>query len=135
MEYINRYKDKYLFTIDTDGNVLWTGPFKYIRVGFLNDLTACYEAYLKDYPNTSFEEFEKSIYDYVEPNDENKHGYYRHEKYFELIKTTDKLEMVDPSGGPYIEVGQNLKFIDNSLDGKIIKEIINIKSGYKLIVE
>ena len=31
--YINRYGDKYTFTKQEDGNVLWEGDFEYIRAG------------------------------------------------------------------------------------------------------
>ena len=33
MEYANRYGDVFTFTKQEDGNVLWEGPFEYIRVG------------------------------------------------------------------------------------------------------
>ena len=33
MEYTNRYGDVYTFTKQEDGNVLWEGPFKYLRMG------------------------------------------------------------------------------------------------------
>jgi len=31
--YTNRYGDVFTFTKQEDGNVLWEGPFEYIRVG------------------------------------------------------------------------------------------------------
>ena len=33
MEYTNRYGDVFTFTKQEDGNVLWTGPFEYVRSG------------------------------------------------------------------------------------------------------
>ena len=33
VEYRNRYGDKYTFTKQKDGNVLWEGDFEYIRSG------------------------------------------------------------------------------------------------------
>ena len=33
MEYTNRHGDVFTFTKQEDGNVLWEGPFEYIRVG------------------------------------------------------------------------------------------------------
>jgi len=33
VKYINRYSEEYTFTKQDDGNVLWEGPFEYIRAG------------------------------------------------------------------------------------------------------
>jgi hypothetical protein len=33
IEYINRYRDKFTFTKQEDGNVLWEGSFEMIRMG------------------------------------------------------------------------------------------------------
>jgi hypothetical protein len=36
-EYINRYGDKYTFSLNEQGNVDWRGPFEYCRMGYDND--------------------------------------------------------------------------------------------------
>jgi hypothetical protein len=36
-EYINRYGDKYTFSLNEQGNVDWRGSFKYCRMGYDRD--------------------------------------------------------------------------------------------------
>jgi len=36
-EYINRYGDKYTFSLNEQGNIDWRGPFEYCRMGYDND--------------------------------------------------------------------------------------------------
>jgi len=36
-EYINRYGDKYTFSLNEQGNVDWRGPFKYCRYAWDDD--------------------------------------------------------------------------------------------------
>tara|TARA_R110000823_G_scaffold255749_1_gene377744 strand:+ start:127 stop:438 length:312 start_codon:yes stop_codon:yes gene_type:complete len=69
----NRYGDTYTFTKQEDGNVLWEGPFEYMRTGD---------------------------------------------------------DFIDPSGGPFIRIGQMLSHIVYSDDFNIIVEgFLNCKEG------
>jgi hypothetical protein len=36
-EYVNRYGDKYTFSLNEQGNVDWRGPFKYCRYAWDDD--------------------------------------------------------------------------------------------------
>lgn len=73
VDYRNRYGDQYTFTKQEDGNVLWEGPFEYMRAGD---------------------------------------------------------DFIDPSGGPFIRIGQMLSHIVYSDDFNIIVEgFLNCKEG------
>jgi len=52
------------------------------------------------------EEFEKLVHEY---DDEAKSYTELAKKYQSLVFSSDKISMVDPSGGPYISLGNNLK--------------------------
>ena len=45
-----------------------------------------------------------------------------------------KIEMVDPSGGPYLQSGQDAGIILPELEGKVIKEFTKAPTGYNIIV-
>ena len=69
----NRYGDTYTFTKQEDGNVLWEGPFEYMRAGD---------------------------------------------------------DFIDPSGGPFIRIGQMLSHIVYSDDFNVIVEgFVNTEKG------
>lgn len=46
-----------------------------------------------------------------------------------------KIEMVDPSGGPYLQSGQDVGIILSELEGKVIKEFTKAPTGYNIIVK
>ena len=130
-KYKNRYGDEFTFTLLEDGNIQWDGNFEYHRVGFPNDYTQAMFEYIRDTRNEmSLKEFKKlvheSIYDendnYVGPSEISK-------KYQHLVTTkTGIINMVDPSGGPYLTEG--MKFWD-----KIIKEFKPNENGYLIITQ
>jgi|TARA_B110000908_G_C10167532_1_gene409172 hypothetical protein len=74
VEYRNRYGDKYTFTKQKDGNVLWEGDFEYIRAGD---------------------------------------------------------DFIDPSGGPFIKIGQMLSHVIYGGDemGVIVEGFTNTEKG------
>ena len=45
-----------------------------------------------------------------------------------------KIEMVDPSGGPYLESGQDAGLISSQFKGKLIKEFKKFGTGYEIII-
>jgi hypothetical protein len=47
---------------------------------------------------------------------------------------TLKTEAVDPSGGPFIQVGLDMGYIDESFDGKIVDGFEETNSGYKILI-
>ena len=126
----NRYGDEFVFTLLEDGNIQWDGKFEYVRVGFPNDYTESYKAYTNLGGLMGFKEFKeevhRSIYDendnYVGPCDINR-------VYGPMVKSKkDVINMVDPSGGPYMNSGTELM-------GKTIKEFKSNKEGYLIITK
>ena len=129
--HVNRYGDEFTFTELEDGNILWEGPFKYMRWGHPNDYTQAFFQYLRDTNKSStLEEFKElvheSIYDendrYVGPGEVA--AKYQHL----IISRGDIIDMVDPSGGPYLTAGMEWM-------GKTIKEFKSKKEGYLIITE
>ena len=126
----NRYGDEFVFTLLEDGNIQWDGKFEYVRVGFPNDYTESYKAYTNLGGLMGFKEFKeevhRSIYDendkYVGPCDIAR-------VYGKLVKSKkDVINMVDPSGGPYLSEGMEIM-------GKTIKEFKSNKDGYLIITK
>ena len=134
--YTNRYGDKFTFTLLEDDNIQWSGKFEHCRIGFPNDYSHAYQTYFDKEcipPNDhtlSFEQFKEAIHKFR--YDEN--GSYigktkLQEKYLNLVKSkTDVIDMVDPSGGPYLKEGMEIM-------GKIIKEFKPNENGYLIVTE
>jgi len=123
--YKNRYGDIYTFTPTSDGNILWEGSFSYTRFAWPNDYTAAYNTYLEQGGTMPLNEFKKKVHEW----DEEKKDYVMGRELIKLIKSdTSKLDMVDPSGGPYIGTGMEWM-------GKIIVGIEPQEGGYLLVTE
>jgi len=45
-----------------------------------------------------------------------------------------KIMMVDPSGGPYINLGYDMGIIDKSFDGMIVKGFISNDDGWEIVI-
>jgi len=131
--YKNRYGDVFIFTLQDDGNVLWEGNFEYCRIGMPNDYTRAYKAYLDDREGLneddilSLEEFKKDVHEYQG----NQYLYPEYVKMVDCLR--DKIDMVDPSGGPYISVGMSLSSF--GFKDLIVKEFEEKENGYLIITE
>ena len=106
--YKNRYGDIFTFTLQDDGNVLWEGNFEYCRIGMPNDYTRAYKEYIDDNCNSdhcmSLKQFKEEVHRY----DDETHQYV-YDKYNRMVESIkDEIDMIDPSGGPYISVGMPL---------------------------
>jgi hypothetical protein len=127
--YTNRYGDEFTFTLLENGNIQWEGKFEYCRFGFPNDYTNAYRAYTTNGGTLGLKEFKeihRSIYDenenYVGPCDIAR-------VYGPMVKSKqDVIDMVDPSGGPYLTEGMKLM-------GKVIKEFKPNEKGYLIITK
>jgi hypothetical protein len=123
--YKNRYGDIYTFTPTSDGNILWEGSFSYTRFAWPNDYTDAYNSYLQQGGNMPLNEFKKKVHEW----DEEKKEYVMGRELVSLIKSDlSKIDMVDPSGGPYIGTGMEWM-------GKIVVGIEPQESGYLLVTE
>jgi hypothetical protein len=123
--YKNRYGDIYTFTPTSDGNILWEGSFSYTRFAWPNDYTDAYNTYLEQGGTMPLNEFKKKVHEW----DEEKKDYVMGRDLVKLIKSDlSKIDMVDPSGGPYIGTGMEWM-------GKIVVGIEPQESGYLLVTE
>jgi hypothetical protein len=131
--YKNRYGDEFTFTRDENHDILWEGNFEYCRIGMPNDYTRAYEAYLKDNDGKqslmTLNQFKDAVHNY---DDETLT--YDYPEYVKMVDSSvNEIDMVDPSGGPYITRGMQL----NSFGFKnyVVKDFKRIDTGYKIITE
>jgi hypothetical protein len=101
--YKNRYKDDIIFTHEGDTVTMEGG--KWFRYGLSNDYSVAYAAYINDGGTESKEEFEKLVHEY---DNEAKSYTEFAKKYQPMVFSSNEICMVDPSGGPYIALGNNL---------------------------
>jgi hypothetical protein len=122
----NRYGDNIIFE-KLDNKTIKMSGYKpeWVRCGYPNVYDDAYAAYCKDIEEPmSLEQFKDKI----------------HNSKFELLKKyqslvysdTSTYNMVDPSGGPYVAVGGNLKYYFEAKKDMII-ESIDVKSDYALL--
>jgi len=128
--YKNRYNDIYTFTPDADNNILWQGNFEWCRFGMPNDYTRAYEAYCADVKKPmSLKAFKKAVHEW--DDETNKHYYPEYVRMVDSLK--NKIDMIDPSGGPYISVGMSLDSF--GFKDYTVKDFEVIDTGYKIITE
>ncbi len=131
--YKNRYGDIFTYTEDENQDILWQGNFEYCRIGFPNDYTKAYTAYIDDNCNSdhcmSLELFKKAVHEW---DDES--NTYHYPKYVNMIDNLkEEIDMVDPSGGPYMSRGMSLKSF--GFKNYVVKDFKAIDIGYKIITE
>ena len=129
----NRYGDKFTFTPQEDGTILWEGNFEYCRVGWPNDYTQAFFQYVKDTGGgLNLEQFKELVHAY----DEEKEAYVIDRKYRELIKSnTAVISMVDPSGGPYLTSDMAVESISEELTGLEIDRFESVDTGWKIFLK
>jgi len=131
IEYTNRYNDKFSFEELDNGNILWSGSFEYCRFGWPNDYSEAWKKFQEDYGGLSFEDFKENVHAY----DEEKRAHVFPEL-VKLVKSdTSRIDMVDPSGGPYITEGMDMKFINKAFYGKKVKELVQREEGFEIVIE
>ena len=128
--YKNRYGDEFTFTRDENHDILWEGDFKYCRFGMPNDYTRAYEAYCNEVETPMpLEEFKKSVHKW---DDETLT--YDYPEYVKMVDTlADEIDMIDPSGGPYITRGMPMDSF--GFKNYVIKDFKRIDTGYKIVTE
>ena len=128
VEYKNRYGDIFTFTKQENGDILWEGEFKHCRFGWPNVYKDAYEAYRKDGGTMHIDEFKKAVHEY----DEEKSEYTPLAKqYGPLVHSdTKSINMVDPSGGPYIHSGHDMGMFDELFKDRIVSSFVPVETGY-----
>lgn len=136
----NRYNDVFTFSKTEDGNILFEGDFKWMRYGWPNVYDDAYKAYCIDTDTDdtmTLGEFKTAVHEAV--YDEN--GNYQHmsetsQKYAKLVYSdTNKIDMIDPSGGPYLHSGYDMGMFDKSFKGMIIEEFKSVPEGYLIVIK
>lgn len=128
MEYKNRYGDVFTFEQLENGNIQWGGNFEYSRFGMPNDYSKAWEVFQKEYGGLDYEEFKASVHTY----DEEKREYVFKDLLPLITPRMGVINLVDPSGGPFIKEGMDMKIF--GLKG-IVKEFISNEDGYEIVVE
>ena len=127
-KYVNRYGDVFTFEQKENGNVQWNGKFEHCRYGMPNDYSLAWEVFQEDYGGMSYEDFKKNVHAY----DEVKKEHVFKDLLPLITPMKDIINMVDPSGGPFITEGMDLK--EFGVEG-IAKEFIANGDGYEIVVE
>ena len=130
IKYVNRYNDIYTFTRTEDGNILMEGEWKWMRWGSPNVYDQAYLAYCTDVDTDermTLGEFKTAIY---------AHDTKALLKYQKMVYTDiAKINMIDPSGGPYLHVGHNMGDFGKEFEGMIIDHFKSTSAGYLIIIE
>ena len=138
--YTNRYNDVFTFSKTNDGNILFEGEFKWMRCGWPNVYTEAYEAYLTDTDTDeqmTMGEFKKEVHEAVYDSE----GKYvsmspTSIKYAKLVYSdTTKIDMIDPSGGPYLHSGHDMGMFDESFKGMVIDYFKPLPEGYLILIK
>lgn len=136
----NRYNDLFTFSKTDDGNILFEGEFKWMRCGWPNVYTEAYEAYCADTDTDeqmTMGEFKKEVHQAVYDSE----GKYvsmspTSIKYAKLVYSDkSKIDMIDPSGGPYMTSGMDMSYIHESFKGMIIDYFKPVPEGYLIIIK
>ena len=134
--YTNRYNDIYSFTPTEDGNILWTGKFEYHRTGFPNVYSDAYTRYQKDGGELALSEFVAELHRHEYEADDWLRMSDIGTKYHEFVYSDrDTIDMVDPSGGPYLSAGMKSESVHSEVIGKEISHFIQVDGGYKIILK
>lgn len=136
-KYKNRYGDVYTFTETENGNVLWEGNFEFHRFGNPNVYMDAYQAYLNDEPHhdhlLALSEFKKAVHEYGKETYESSE---LNRKYGPLVYSDrETIDMVDPSGGPYLSEGCDLSHLGSEFKGKVIHSFENVENGYLIKIK
>lgn len=132
-KYTNRYGDVHIFTPTEDGHILWEGKFEWCRFGWPNVYDDAYRRYQEDGGTESMIVFVKLVHEWDDDKSTftdlaKKYGQY-------VYSDRDTIDMVDPSGGPYLSRGTDSEFIHPDVKGKKVDQFIPIDSGYKIILK
>jgi hypothetical protein len=133
MEWKNRHGDIYTFTPQEDGSILWEGKFEYCRVMHPTVYEKAYQQYRKDGGNMHIDTFREKIHEFRYKNGECIGLAEIGKKYYHLIYSDDKtISGIDPSGGPYIKVHQELDWLGEEFKDLCVSTITSTETGYRI---
>jgi len=128
VKYTNRYDDVHTFTKVDETKILWQGNFAHSRFSWPNVYKEAYEQYRKDGGDMHIEDFKKEVHRYDDVTFEWSEI---SKKYQSLVYSDTKtISMVDPSGGPYVTAGMDMKYFGEELKGLIVRSFTPNEEGY-----
>lgn len=133
VKYINRYNEESIFSLLPDGNIIWSGSFEWCRFGWPNVYDDAYTQYQKDGGIEDIGRFKELVHEW----DTQTNTYTElAQKYMPLIYSDKtKIDMVDPSGGPYLTKGTDMGMFDKKFSGKLISHFIRKPEGYEIVID
>jgi len=136
IKYTNRYKDVFTFSKTEDGNILFEGEFKWMRCGWPNVYDDAYQAYYLETDSDermTMGEFKKAVHEYDKETFESTP---LNKKYAKLVYSDrNKIDMIDPSGGPYMHAGYDMGMFSESFKGMIIEEFKPVDRNYLIVIK
>lgn len=129
--YTNRYGDQYKFELMPNGNIMWTGKFEWCRSSWPNVYDKAYAKYLEDGGTESLLIFTKMVHEWDDVNDTYTETAKKYGQY--VYSDKDTIDMVDPSGGPYIARGNNMESFSKDFAGKIVHSFKRHEEGYEIV--
>jgi len=133
-QYKNRYGDIYTFELDENKNIVWKGDFKWCRFGWPNVYKEAYESYCKDGGDMHIEWFKEEVHRSIYVNDKYVGPCEVAGKYQKLIYSDkDTINMVDPSGGPYMTSDMELDWLGEEFNELSIRKFDPTEEGYLII--
>ena len=133
MEWKNRDGNIYTFTLQDDGSILWEGKFEYYRATHPTVYKKAYQQYRKDGGNMHIETFREKIHEFRYKNGKRIGLAEIGRKYHHLIYSDDKtINGIDPSGGPYIKVHQELDWLGEEFKNLCVSTITSTETGYRI---
>jgi len=136
IEFENRYRDIYTFSKTDGGDILFEGEFKWMRCGWPNVYNRAYEAYCADIDTDermTLGKFKEAVHEYDKKTFESTP---LSKKYRGLIYSDQtKIDMIDPSGGPYLHSGYDMGMFDESFKGMIVEEFKSVPEGYLIKIQ
>jgi hypothetical protein len=136
IKYTNRYNDVFTFSKTEDGNILFEGEFKWMRCGWPNVYTEAYNAYCADVDTDermTLGEFKEAVHEY---HPETFKSTPLAKKYQGLVYSdTTKIDMIDPSGGPYMHSGHDMGMFDDSFKGMVVDYFESDSKGYLIKIK
>jgi hypothetical protein len=137
IEYKNRYGDLFTFTKTEDGNILWEGNFGYGRIGYPNMYDKAYTQYIEDGGSLELEKFKKQVHEAVYDDNGKYLGMSELAQIYGKLVYSDRttIDMVDPSGGPYLCAGFDMEYLNEEFEGLVVQKFEPINGSYKIIIK
>lgn len=136
VKYTNRYKDVFTFSKTEDGNILFEGEFKWMRYSYPNVYDDAYQAYCTDVDTDermTMGEFKKAVHEY---DKETFEATSLSKQYASLVYSDkSKIDMIDPSGGPYMHAGDDMGMFSKDFKGMIIEEFKPVNGNYLIVIK